>query len=76
MSLTKAPTAIPIAQPPSECRRPAVVIVDSGVSASLVVLCGLAGPALGLRFQYAGTTWQIIGYRHTARAFLAEPIEQ
>ena len=57
-------------------RRPALVIADSGMSASLVVLDGAAVPAVGTRFRHAGLSWRIVGWRAAARAFVAEPTEQ
>lgn len=76
MSLVKTPHVVAVDRPTSRCRRPAVVIADSGVSASLVLLCGMADPVLGQRFQHAGLTWEVTGWRPAARAFVAEPVAQ
>jgi hypothetical protein len=76
MALVTAHLATPEDAP--RCRqrqRPALVIADSGVAASLVILDDSTLPSVGLRFRHAGATWKISGWRSSARAFVAEPVE-
>lgn len=54
--------------------RPTVVVMDAGPQA-WVSTRDLPGEiTVGSRFTFRGASWQVVGYRPHARAFIAEPI--
>lgn len=57
--------------PDDRARRPQVVILDRGDSASLVCLSAAAPLAMGDCVRHRGLTWRITAYRDHARAFVA-----
>jgi exopolysaccharide biosynthesis protein len=51
-----------------------MVIADSGNAASLVVVNDPPEVVIGARFQHLGMTWEIVRYRPSAKAYVAEPV--
>ena len=59
---------------PTGHERPAIVIADSGASATLVVLGPGTVPTPGMRLRHRGQMWVIVRYRPLTRTWVAEPV--
>lgn len=54
-------------------RRKTAVIVDDGLSVSLVLLEDSQPATVGARFSHGGRTWVVSGIRPGSRVLVAEP---
>ncbi len=57
----------------TERDRPVVVITDSGDRAKLVLYPPGTGLSVGQALLVAGSAWQVVGWRPSARAWIARP---
>ena len=52
-------------------QRPTLVIIDTGLEATVVAFDTAFQPRIGDLFWHAGQFWEVVGWRAPARAFVA-----
>jgi hypothetical protein len=57
------------------CEKPAAVIADDGLTATLVVLEATRSRSPGTRFHHRGRVWEIRGRRPGSKVLVARPVE-